>query len=664
MTSIALVGQPNVGKSVIFHRLTGRYVNVSNYPGTTVEVTRGALRDHPEQMVLDTPGVLTLPARSEDEQATAHILLNEQLKTLVQVGDAKNLRRTVQLALLLAEAGVPMVLALNMMDEVRARGMAFDASRLATELGLAVVPTVATGNEGMLALSSAIAAAKVPVFRLTYGHDIENAVDDLVGMLPAAHLSARVIALLYLAGDQATEAWLAAQMGSRNKNQQARTASETTFETATETRIFELSALAARRELLQEKFTEPLAEVLQRARMTAADTIVQRVMKNAGQTGNALVQRIGQWSVHRWYGWPIVALVLYAVYAFVGQFGAGVLVGWLENDLFKGIINPWFQQLVTTWVPFVWLQQFLVGPYGLWTMGMTYAIALILPIVTTFFIAFGILEDSGYFARLSVLSNRAFKMLGLNGRAILPMVLGLGCVTMATLTTRILHTPRERLIVTFLLALAIPCSAQLGVVMGMLASYGVGAFLIWLGTVIFILFTVGWLSGKLVKGKRIPLMTELPPMRLPMPSNVVKKTWSRLKWYLMEVIPLFLIGAALMFVLDLIGFLPWLIKAGEPLVTGWLGLPKEASAALLMGFLRRDFGATGLFALGSSLSPEQGLVGLVTLTIFVPCIASTMMIIKEQGLKTAVIMTGIIIPLAFLIGGLMHRALLLVGFTG
>ncbi|MDD2948338.1 MAG: ferrous iron transport protein B [Rugosibacter sp.] len=647
MTSIALVGQPNVGKSVIFHRLTGRYVNVSNYPGTTVEVTRGALRDRPGQMLLDTPGVLTLPARSEDEQATAHILLNEQLKTLVQVGDAKNLRRTVQLALLLAEAGVPMVLALNMMDEVRARGMTFDTGRLATELGLSVVPTVATGNEGIAALSSAMDVAKVPVFRLAYANDIEATVDDLVGMLPKAHLSGRVIALLYLAGDKATETWLASQAEKQAGSQN-----------------IDLSALAARRELLQEKFTEPLAEVLQRARMMAADAIVQRVMKNAGQTGNALVQRIGQWSVHRWYGWPIVALVLYAVYVFVGQFGAGVLVGLLENDLFKGIINPWFQQLVTTWVPFVWLQQLLVGPYGLWTMGMTYAIALILPIVTTFFIAFGILEDSGYFARLSVLSNRAFKMLGLNGRAILPMVLGLGCVTMATLTTRILHTPRERLIVTFLLALAIPCSAQLGVVMGMLASYGMGAFLIWLGTVIFILFTVGWLSGKLVKGKRIPLMTELPPMRLPMLSNVAKKTWSRLKWYLMEVIPLFLIGAALMFVLDLIGFLPWLIKAGEPLVTGWLGLPKEASAALLMGFLRRDFGATGLFALGSSLSPEQGLVGLVTLTIFVPCIASTMMIIKEQGLKTAVIMTGIIIPLAFLIGGLMHRALLLVGFTG
>lgn len=199
--------------------------------------------------------------------------------------------------------------------------------------------------------------------------------------------------------------------------------------------------------------------------------------------------------------------------------------------------------------------------------------------------------------------------------------------------------------------------------MGMLASYGTGAFLIWLGTVILVLFTVGWLSGKLVKGKRIPLMTELPPMRLPVAGNVAKKTWSRLKWYLEEVIPLFLIGAALMFVLDRLGFLPWLIEAGEPLVTGWLGLPKEASAALLMGFLRRDFGATGLFALGSALSPEQGLVGLVTLTIFVPCIASTLMIIKEQGLKTAAIMVALIIPLAFLIGGLLHRVLLFVGFA-
>jgi ferrous iron transport protein B len=638
MTSIALVGQPNVGKSVIFHRLTGHYANVSNYPGTTVEITRGLLRGSPDVEVLDTPGVLTLPARSEDEQATAHILLNEKLRALVQVGDAKNLRRTVQLSLLLAEAGVPMVLALNMMDEVKARGMAFDPARLAAELGLAVVPTVATGNEGMAALIAAIAEARAPAFRLTYADAIEMAIDDLLPLLPPAPLSPRVIALLFLAGDQACEAWLTAQDA-------------------------DLSALAARRERLQDEFAEPLPEVLQRARLQAAEAIVRRVVKNPGQNGRGLAQRIGQWSVHPLWGWPIVVLVLYAVYVFVGQFGAGTLVNLLEKDLFNGVINPWFQQLVSDWVPFAWLRDFLVGPYGLWTMGMTYALALILPIVTTFFIAFGILEDSGYFARLSVISNRAFKALGLNGRAVLPMVLGLGCVTMATMTTRILHTPRERLIVTFLLALAIPCSAQLGVVMGMLASYGGGAFVIWLGTVLAVLFTVGWLSGKLVKGKRIPLMTELPPMRLPLAGNVAKKTWSRLKWYLVEVIPLFLFGAALMFLLDRIGILPWLIKAGEPLVTGWLGLPKEASAAFLMGFLRRDFGATGLFAMGGALSPEQGLVGLVTLTLFMPCIASLLVIVKEQGLKTALTMLALITPLAFLVGGLLHRVLLLAGFA-
>lgn len=636
--SIALVGQPNVGKSVLFHRLTGRYVVVANYPGTTVEVSRGTARDLAGIEVLDTPGVLTLPARSEDEQATARILLREPLKTLVQVGDAKNLRRTLQLSLLLAEAGVPMVLALNMMDEARARGIVLDPARLSAELGIAVAPTVATGNEGLSNLITAIGAAQTPRFRLDYPAEIESAIDDITPQLPAGALTARVLALLFLAGDAATAEWLAEQ-GT------------------------EIELLSTRRETLQQAFTAPLAEVIQRTRLEAAEAIARRVMREAGAAGSGLGYHIGHVAVHPWFGWPILFAVLYAVYLFVGEFGAGVLVGLLEKDFFGGILNPWFQQLVQNHITIPWLVDFLVGQYGLWTMGMTYALALILPIVTTFFIAFGILEDSGYFARLSVLSNRAFSMLGLNGRSVLPMVLGLGCVTMATMTTRILHTPRERVIVTFLLALAIPCSAQLGVVMGMLAGYGFNAFLIWLLSVVAILFAVGWLSGKLVKGRRIPLMTELPPMRLPVAGNVAKKTWSRLTWYLIEVIPLFLIGAALMFTLDAAGMLPRIIRAAEPIVTGWLGLPREAAAAFVMGFLRRDFGATGLFALESGLTPLQGVVGLVTLTLFVPCIASVLMIVKEQGLRTAAAMMALIVPLAFLIGGLLRHGLLLLGFS-
>ena len=215
---------------------------------------------------------------------------------------------------------------------------------------------------------------------------------------------------------------------------------------------------------------------------------------------------------------------------------------------------------------------------------------------TTFFIAFGVLEDSGYLPRLTVIANRLFSLIGLNGRAVLPMVLGLGCVTMATLTTRILHSPRERLITIFLLALAIPCSAQLGVVLGMLGGVSFSAVLIWAFAMVGVLMLAGFLAAKLIPGRRIPLVTELPPIRLPILGNVVKKTGGRLKWYLIEVIPLFLLGTFIMYSLDKSGALPWIIETGEPLVSGWLGLPKEASAAFVMGFLRRDFGATGLFA--------------------------------------------------------------------
>ncbi|MGB8546450.1 MAG: nucleoside recognition domain-containing protein, partial [Azonexus sp.] len=267
------------------------------------------------------------------------------------------------------------------------------------------------------------------------------------------------------------------------------------------------------------------------------------------------------------------------------------------------------------------------------------------------------LEDSGYLPRLTVIANRLFALIGLNGRAVLPMVLGLGCVTMATLTTRILHSPRERMITIFLLALAIPCSAQLGVVLGMLGGVSFSAVLIWALAMVLVLLLSGFLAARLIPGRRIPLVTELPPMRLPILGNVLKKTGGRLKWYLVEVIPLFLLGTFIMFALDKLGALPAIIRAGEPLVSGWLGLPREASAAFVMGFLRRDFGATGLFAMAHSLSPVQAVVGMITITLFIPCFASLMMMVKEQGLKVALAMVAVIVPFAFLVGGLFNIAL-------
>ena len=635
--AILLVGHPNVGKSVLFHRLTGAYVNVSNYPGTTVEVTRASARFDREAMLLDTPGVLALPSRSDDERATMQALLNESSRCLVQVGDAKNLRRTLTLTALLAELGVPMVLALNMHDEAAARGVMVDIPALAEELGIPVLATVATGGEGIGELTSGMTHARRAEALLRYDPEIEadikRVADAITRLAPHPLLAARGLAILYMGGDSVVADWLAEHAGDN------------------------LAQIEALRQAASDRADGDLPALLARERTEAADALATSVIQRALKSSPLLSQRMGQYVVHPVWGIPILLAVLYAVYQFVGVFGATTLVGLMEKDLFEGILNPAFSDFVTATISPVWLQELLVGQYGLWTMGMTYALALILPIVSTFFFAFGILEDSGYLPRLTVIANRLFAMIGLNGRAVLPMVLGLGCVTMATLTTRILHSRRERLITIFLLALAIPCSAQLGVVLGMLGGVSFSAVLIWVLAMVGVLLLAGYLAAKLIPGRRIPLVTELPPMRLPIIANVMKKTGGRLKWYLVEVIPLFLLGTFIMYAMDKSGVLPAIIEAGEPLVSGWLGLPKEASAAFVMGFLRRDFGATGLFAMAHTLSPIQAVVGMITITLFVPCFASLMMMVKEQGSKVALAMVAVIVPFAFLIGGLFNIAL-------
>ncbi|MCS7061194.1 MAG: ferrous iron transport protein B [Anaerolineae bacterium] len=642
--SIALVGHPNVGKSVLFQRLTGRYANVSNYPGTTVEITRGAASFLPGVMVIDTPGVSALPAASEDEQVTARVLLHEPLRAILQVGDAKNLRRTLLLTIQLAEMGRPMALALNMMDEAEARGLRIDHQALSARMGVPVLPTVATRGAGIKELTHSLIHVTPPHFEMRYPEPIEQALQELCSVLPSSPIASRALGLLYLSRDPVAQTWI-----------------EQRADVATQSRLNQ------KREELQHALQQPIGAVIQQARLAWADQTVNSVITSRAKTDarSAIGAQLGRLAAHPLWGLPILALVLYGMYWFVGVFGAGDLVGLLEENLFGEVINPWVTDLVHRTLGQSLISEFLVGEYGVWTMGMTYALALILPIVTTFFIAFGILEDSGYLPRLAALTNRLFAVIGLNGKAVLPMVLGLGCVTMATMTTRILESKRDRLLVTLLLALAVPCSAQLGVVMGMLASVSFGATLWWAGVVSLVLLAVGWLAARLLPGERSILFVELPPLRLPQASNVAIKTLARLEWYIKEVVPLFLIGTAILFALDKIGVLPWLIETGQPVVSGWLGLPPEASAAFLMGFLRRDFGATGLFALESAglLSPMQIVVGMVTITLFVPCVASVMMIARERGVRTALGILVLIFPLAVLVGGALYRLLSLLGWS-
>jgi ferrous iron transport protein B len=302
---------------------------------------------------------------------------------------------------------------------------------------------------------------------------------------------------------------------------------------------------------------------------------------------------------------------------------------------------------------------FLVGPYGAITMALSYALAIVLPIVTVFFFVFSILEDSGYFARMSIMLNKAFRTMGLNGKAVLPMILGLGCVTMATMTTRILESRKERLVTTMLLALAIPCSAQLGVLLALMAALSPSGALVWLALMGAVLVAVGWLTARLFPGQTSDFILEIPPMRRPQIGNVITKTASRLDWYLREVIPVFVVGTAVLFLMDRVDLLTRISVWAEPIVKGWLGLPAEMSNAFLVGFMRRDFGAVYVLDAVTGpnplLTPHQILVAMVTITLFMPCFATLLIIAREHGRRVAAGMVAFIFPFALFIGGVLNH---------
>jgi ferrous iron transport protein B len=255
--------------------------------------------------------------------------------------------------------------------------------------------------------------------------------------------------------------------------------------------------------------------------------------------------------------------------------------------------------------------------------------------------------------------------MGLNGKAVLPMVLGLGCDTMATMTTRILHTPKERLIAILLLALGVPCSAQLATIMGILGGISFAALATLFGVVLTQMLVVGFLAARVLPGDRSEFALELPPMRLPQWRNLLTKTVLRIRWYLGEAVPLFLIGTALLFALDRVGALVVFARTAEPVVSGWLGLPATAADVFVMGFLRRDYGAAGLFEMARSgaLTGVQSVVALTVMTLFVPCIANLLMIVKERGARTALWILGFVTAIAVLTGTVLNYAFRILGVT-
>lgn len=592
---IVLVGNPNVGKSVVFQALTGQYAEVSNYPGTTVELTRGHLGP---DIVIDSPGVYGISALNDEERVTRDVVLEADL--VVNVVDAVHLERDLFLTLHLADLGLPMVIGLNLMDEATARGRSIDHRKLSELLGVEVVPMVATRGEGIGRLRKILAAARQP------------ASDPWVLRAIVPWLKTpedRPLALLAAEGDPDAAVSLGLEPGN----------------------------------LMEESYLRRRARV---------DALCRKVI--ADRPGRGPASLLSGLMVKPVPGLVILGLALVGMYWFVGVVVAQRVVDFTEGRIMEAVYEPLARRLLSRFLAeggVLW--KIMAGEFGLATMAVTYLFGLLLPLVAGFYLFLGLLEDSGYLPRVAVLQDRALSSLGLNGRAVIPMILGFGCVTMATLSTRVLGTARERIIATFLLAIAIPCSAQIGIIAGLLGSLGPGYFALYLGIIAGVFVLVGAMLDRLLPGTSSPLFLDLPPLRWPALLPVVKKTSFRAINFIREAAPLFGYGALLVSVLKITGLLEVAERIMAPLVTGWLGLPASAARAFIMGIVRRDFGAAGIYSL--TLGPEQMLVAAVTITLFVPCLASIMVITKERGKLEGTLIWGASILIAFGVGGIVAR---------
>lgn len=596
---IVLVGNPNVGKSLIFNELSGMNVDVSNYPGTTVEIVKGSYRQYE---VYDTPGIYGVSSFNDEERVARDIILEADI--ILNVVEATHLERDLFLTQQLIDMGRKVVVLLNFMDEVKKLKIEIDIEKLSRFFGLEVLPIVAVKKTGFEKLALAIDHAGEGTQR----EELHSSLHEMLKMV-----GSQAEALLVLEGDP---------------------------------------HIASRHGVPPGTYRDEIYI----GRRNRVNYIVNNVLRDTSSEKH-FSDLLGRWSLHPLTGIPILFVMLYLSYLFVGKIVAQDLVQFTENEIGKNLWEPWIRDVITSFIPLgSWFNKILVGEFGVITMTTTYLMFLLLPLVTAFYIALALMEDSGYLPRLATMVDRVLSILGLNGRAVIPLILGFGCITSATITTRLLSSEREKTIATAILQFAIPCSAQLAVIAALLAGAGFAPMIMYTLVILAVLISIGTILNKMLKGESSPLLLDLPPMRLPRLRNVMRKTSIRTYHFMKEAFGWFFIGALAVGVAQITGVLQFLQRMLIPLTTHWLQLPSEAATAFIMGVVRRDFGAAGLYHM--SLSPMQVTVALIVITLFVPCIASLMVMMKERGLKEGFIIWVGTWLVAFTVGGIVSHIVL------
>ncbi|MBS3741765.1 MAG: ferrous iron transporter B [Candidatus Cloacimonetes bacterium] len=573
MKKILLVGNPNVGKSAIFSRLTGAKVIASNYAGTTVEYTHGYMYKEGEKMeVIDVPGMYSLEPTSKAE-AVAVDMLEEFSKEddilLVNIVDSTNLERNLHLTLQLIKKKIPMLILLNFWDETSHKGINIDCTKTEEIFGIPVIPTCALSGRG---------------------------INDFVNRIPDGKVSSLDF--------EEDEKW------------------------------------------------------------DVIGKIVEKVQK-LQHHHHTFKQMMSELTIRPLSGLIFAVIVLFISFVVIRFIGES-LIGYVFEPIFTKLWQPLILDLSGLLGGSGFLHDILIGQLiegeivfeeslGLLTTGLFVPLAMVLPYIAAFYLVLNILEDTGYLPRLGVLVDTFLHKLGIHGLSIIPLLLGLGCNVPGALSTRILETRREKFIVSTLMAIAVPCMAQIAMIVGLLGNYGTKALAAVFGTLFVVLVIVGFIMNKLVSGESPEIFTEIPPYRFPYFKGVFKKLWIRVHWFIKEAIPFVLIGVLFINILYTLGIIQFIGRITAPVITGILGLPQSAVGALIVGFLRKDVAVGMLAPLG--LSVKQIIIASVVLAMYFPCIATFAVLVKELGVKDMIKSAVIMIVSTLIVGGILNLIL-------
>ena len=617
---VLIIGQPNTGKSTLLNALIGTKVIISNYPGTSVEITSGKkIVSGVEIEFSDTPGIYSISDRSEEEKVTGNALFEEKVDAAVVIADAMSIERSLYIILQIMEARIPTIVAVNFVEEAEKKGIKIDFKRLEKILNIPVLPINPLTKKGINKLTDKILANKISTeqyFDIRYDDHIEDVINEVSAQV-RGDLPVRFVSLRVLEGDEDFKKYLKRgnivekiKAGLKSHPEVSNDISITRYGTAS---------------FIAEEVVEMVSLESERRLQSRIDKII--LHKILGPTVTI-----------------IFLLMIFGILLYLGNFIQGFLMN--SSGILLGKLSGVSQSIIS-----------IILISGL--EGLVAGISIALPYVFLFYFIFGLLEDVGFLPRFVINVERFTKKIGLPGKAFIPLALGMGCTAPATTATRVLANKKEQFHTAIFFGF-VPCSSRIAIIMGIVGFYGgVKLALYVFATLIIAGLVLAVIIKKFAHTKIEPLILELPTYRRPILKNVFAKSWLRMKEFVYLVIPLLVAGGIVYGILNLFNISEIIVRPFS-FITTWLGLPSVTIIPLVFGFLQKDLtGAMLLSVLGDQISlaltPLQlytfGVVG----TIGIPCIIALGVFIREFGWIRSLILT---IGLAFygvLLAGLISK---------